>query len=85
MFDSSALERDAARFAESYRIASGTSRLTAYSEMVDFQILSEDRSVQRSVFADGTRATVNFGLSPWRDEKGATVAAGGYLLEGRIR
>jgi hypothetical protein len=85
MFDAAGLERDAARFAASYRIASGTARLTMYSEMLDFQILSEDRSVQRSIFADGTRVTVNFGGEPWQGEKGATVAAGGYLLEGRIR
>jgi aryl-phospho-beta-D-glucosidase BglC (GH1 family) len=82
MFDSSLLKKDEARFAASYKIAAPTARMSAYSEMTDFQILAPDRSVQRSEFANGLRVTVNFGSEPWTAEDGKRIAPGGYRIEG---
>jgi hypothetical protein len=81
MFDAVLLKREGERFAKSYALASRTAKLSAYAEMTDFRILSPDRSVQRSVFSNGLRATVNFGSSPWKSEAGAVIAPGGSLIE----
>jgi hypothetical protein len=48
--------------------------------MSDFEILSEDRSVQRSVFANGVEVTVNFGAKPWTMEDGSVLPPGGFIL-----
>ncbi len=47
--------------AESYQRASGTARLAAFSPMIRFTYLTEDRKVQQTVFENGIRVTVNFG------------------------
>ena len=84
MFDAALLKKEGERFAKSYAFASRTAKLSAYAEMTDFRILSPDRSVQRSVFSNGLRATVNFGSSPWKSEAGAVIAPGGSLIEPSI-
>jgi hypothetical protein len=43
--------------------------------MVDHRILSPDRTVQESRFADGTVVTVNFGDAPFTLPDGTTLAA----------
>lgn len=53
-------EADKERFVRSYRITSPVARKTGYSEMLDHRILSPDRLVQQSVFANGVTVTVNF-------------------------
>lgn len=45
-------------------------------EMVEFDILSEDGNVQRSVFADGTTIVANFGSDMRRDIAGVGSLAG---------
>ena len=47
--------------------------------MVDHRILSPDRAVQQSVFADGTVVTVNFGDKPFALPDGTSIAAGGHV------
>ncbi len=69
-----------ARFVRSYNITSPVARKTGYSEMLDHQILSKDRLVQRSIFADGTVVTVNFGDRAFVLPEGDTLAAGGHKV-----
>lgn len=61
------------RFVQSYRLTSPVARATGYSEMTNHEILSADRSVQRSEFADGTSVTVNFGSKPFRLKDGSVI------------
>ena len=70
------------RFVASYQVAEPVSRATGYSEMVDFRVLTPDRRVQRSVFANGVTVTVNFGASPYALPGGRSVAASDLLVEG---
>ncbi len=62
-----------AQFAASYRVAEPVSRATGYSEMTDHRILTPDRSVQQSVFANGVTVTVNFGAAPYTTADGKTI------------
>ncbi len=47
---------------------------TGYAEMLDHRALTKDRSVQQSVFADGTCVTVNFGDTPFKMSDGSLLA-----------
>lgn len=62
------------RFVASYKIAQPVSRLTAYSEMTDHQILTSDRTVQRTIFVNGVKVTVNFGDKPFTTQEGDVIA-----------
>ena len=75
MFNHHEWERDHARFVQSYRATCPVARATFYSEMTDHRILSPDRLVQQSHFADGTTVTVNFGAQPFKLPDGRTLAA----------
>lgn len=67
-------------FAESYKIAQPVSRLTGYCEMLDHRILSEDRKVQQTVFANGVEVYVNFGETPFTLPDGETLEGGGLRI-----
>ena len=69
------------RFVESYKIAEPVSRLTGYSEMTDHRILSEDRSVQQTEFANGVQVTVNFGEKPFKMSDGTEIPAGDVRIK----
>ncbi|MEI6647039.1 MAG: glycoside hydrolase [bacterium] len=62
------------RFAASYKIAQPVSRMTGYSEMTDHQILTPNRTVQRTIFANGVMVTVNFGKKPFTTTEGDVIA-----------
>lgn len=66
-------KEDKDRFVKSFRMTSPVARATGMSEMLDHRILSADRTVQRSRFADGTVVTVNFGATPYRLEDGSEL------------
>jgi len=53
------------RFVESYKTTAPVARATGYSEMTDHRILTPDRTVQQTEFANGTIVTVNFGTTPY--------------------
>ena len=72
---------DKDRFVRSYRVTSPVARKTGYSEMLDHRILSSDRLVQRTVFADGTTVTVNFGEKPFALPEGGELPAGGSAVD----
>ncbi|MDO5318988.1 MAG: glycoside hydrolase [bacterium] len=63
----------------SYKRVCPVVRACGGSEMVDHQILTPDRQVQRTVFANGVIVTVNFSESPWTDEKGKVVPPGDFV------
>ena len=72
---------DKDRFVRSYRVTSPVARKTGYSEMLDHRILTSDRLVQRTVFADGTTVTVNFGEKPFALPEDGELPAGGYRVD----
>jgi len=61
------------KFAASYRVAEPVARATGYSEMTDHRILTPDRHVQQTVFANGVKVTVNFGDAPYTAPDGKTI------------
>ncbi len=71
---------DRGRFVESYRLTSPIARATGYSEMTGHRVLSPDRKVQESRFADGTVVTVNFGDSAFALPGGGEVPARGHVV-----
>lgn len=60
MFNNRQWNEDRDKFVRSYRITSPVARATGYSEMLDHRILTPDRTVQQTRFANGTVVTVNF-------------------------
>ncbi len=61
------------QFAASYQVAEPVSRATGYSEMTDHRILTADRSIQQTVFANGVTVTVNFGDVTYRMTDGTEI------------
>ena len=80
LFNEKQWAEDRDRFVRSYRITSPIARRTGYSEMLDHRILTPDRMVQRSVFADGTVVTVNFGSTAITLPEGGVLAAGAHQV-----
>jgi len=80
LFSAGQWEREHDRFVKSYRLISPIARKTGKSEMLDHEILSADRLVQRSTFADGTVVTVNFGTTPFALPGGVSIDAGGVMV-----
>ncbi|MDO4575235.1 MAG: glycoside hydrolase [Planctomycetia bacterium] len=81
LFDRKRWEQNKARFVESYQIAQPVSRRTGYSEMTDHRILTPDRTVQQTRFANGTVVTVNFGNSDFTLKDGTIIPAGKSLIK----
>jgi len=69
------------RIFASYRIAEPVSKLTATSEMTEHRILTADRTVQQSAFANGVRVTVNFGKADFKLADGNVIKAGQSRIE----
>jgi len=61
LFTQGNYERFKDQIAASYPIAQPVSEMTGWHEMTDFRILSKNRTVQQTQFANGVRVTVNFG------------------------
>ena len=75
IFSNRQWKEDKDKFVRSYRLTSPVARATGYSEMTDHRILSADRTVQESRFADGTVVTVNFGDAPFAFPGGEPLPA----------
>ncbi|MDO5581681.1 MAG: glycoside hydrolase [Planctomycetia bacterium] len=69
------------KFVASYKVAEPVSRLTGYSEMTDHRILSKDRTVQQTEFANGCRVIVNFGSNPFTLPDGSTINANDLIIK----
>ncbi len=73
VFDGALWQREKDRFVASYNRWSPVARKTGFSRMTNHLILSPDRLVQQTVFADGTTVTVNFGDKPFDLPDGTSV------------
>ena len=69
------------RFVQSYQLGEKVWRSAGRSEMLDHRILSPDRTVQQTVFADGTTVTVNFGSKDFKTKDGETIPAGKAVIK----
>lgn len=79
MFDAGFWQSHREQFAASYERASATAKRTAYAAMVDFQWLTADGAVQRTVFSNGVSVIVNFGTADWVMDTGEILAPGAIL------
>lgn len=82
MFDKAIWQARKQRFAQSYRTTSPYVRAVAYAEMTDHRVLTPDRSVQQTVFANGITITVNFGDAPFSLPSGEMLRPGGFAVNG---
>jgi hypothetical protein len=78
MFDRAIWQQNRERFVRSYRSVCPVARTVGYSQMVDHRFLTQDRSVQQTVFANGITVTVNFGSASYRLPDGTHVPPMGY-------
>lgn len=62
------------RYLQTYRDVCGWHEKIGFDEMVDHRFLTPDRMVQETRFSCGWSVVVNFGESPWNDERGFSVA-----------
>ena len=85
MFTRSFWNENRDRFVQSYRTICPVVRSVGYAEMTDHVFLTPDRDVQQTVFADGTRVTVNFGDVPYRAADGTTIAPNSHRYEPAVR
>lgn len=81
MFNRDLWEKNKERFAQSYKNVCSVARMVGYSEMIDHQFLTPDRDVQQTVFANGTRVTVNFGESAYALPDGTEVPPMGFHVQ----
>jgi hypothetical protein len=73
------------RFLQAYRNSCKVQEAVGYEEMVSHEFLTEDRSVQRTRFGDGTVVSVNFGPEPAKIESGGKtwlVPTNGIVADG---
>ncbi|SPE59213.1 exported hypothetical protein [Verrucomicrobia bacterium] len=82
MFDRNLWHSQKERIAQSYRHTCPYVRATGYTEMTNHRILSPDRNVQQTAFANGVTITVNFGQASWNLRSGETLSPGGFLVTG---
>lgn len=82
LFDAKQWEEKRAQFAASYKVAEPVARATGYSEMTDYRILTPDRQVHQSVFANGVTVTVNFSESAYRMANGVEIPPLDLLIIG---
>ena len=76
LFNESNWENYKHRFAQSYKTAATVAKMTGYEQMVDHRYLTDDMTVQQTVFSNEVRVTVNFGD---REYKG--IPAMGYKID----
>ena len=75
LFDAKQWNEKKAQFAASYQVTTPVARATGYSEMTDHRVLTPDRSVQQTAFANGVTVTANFGDHAYRMADGTEIAA----------
>ncbi|MDO5582237.1 MAG: glycoside hydrolase, partial [Planctomycetia bacterium] len=76
LFDKETFAKIQDQLAESIKTAVPAAKLTGSVPMIDYRWLTPDRKVQQSRFANGVRATVNFGERPFTMDDG-------YVIQGR--
>jgi hypothetical protein len=78
MFDKKLWETQKARFVQCYTNTCPYVRAAGYAEMTDHRVLTPDRNVQQTVFANGVTITVNFGTTPFHLSSGEAVTPGWF-------
>ena len=81
LFDKDTFAKIQTQLAESVKMTTPVAKLTGSVPMVDYRWLTPDRKVQQSRFANGTRATVNFGDKAFTMEDGFILKSRGSRLE----
>ena len=82
MFNRQLWQTQKDRFVQSYRNTAPYARATGYAEMTDHRILTPDRNVQQTVFANGVTITVNFGETLYRPPSGDLLKPLGFQVVG---
>lgn len=82
MFDKNIWAAEQARFAQSYSNTCPVVRAAGYAEMIDHRILTRDRNVQQTVFANGVTITVNFGSELFTLPTGEALPPNGFHVNG---
>ena len=82
LFDLKQWDEKKAQFAASYKVAEPVARATGYAEMTDHRVLTPDRRVQQTAFANGVTVTVNFGDTPYKMADGSEIAASDLRITG---
>jgi hypothetical protein len=82
MFNRQLWQTQKDRFVQSYRNTAPYVRAAGYAEMTDHRILTPDRNVQQTVFANGVTITVNFGETPYRLPSGDLLKPLGFQVVG---
>ncbi len=82
LFERREFARIQSELAASVARATLTAKAAGWDRMTDFRILTRDRSVQQTRFANGVCATVNFGDSPFVFPDGTTVPPRGSHVTG---
>ncbi len=82
MFDRVIWSRNKNRFRESYDKICPLVRAVGYMEMTDHRFLTEDRSVQQTVFGNAVTVTVNFVDNPYLMNNGRMLPGMNYAVEG---
>ncbi len=82
MFTQAIWDENKDRFVQSYKNVCTVARAVGYSEMTDHRLLTEDRTVQQTHFANGVVVTVNFGERPFRLPNGVAIPAMGHHVTG---
>ena len=81
MFNRQVWEKNKDRFAQSYKNVCSVARMVGYSEMTDHRFLTPDRDIQQTIFANGTRVTVNFGDGVYTLPDGSEVPPMGFRVQ----
>jgi hypothetical protein len=82
MFNRKLWDENKARFVRSYQTICPTVRAVGYSEMTDHRLLTADRGVQQTVFANGTVITVNFGSIAYHLSDSIIIPPTGFHVAG---
>jgi len=82
MFNNQIWKKNKVRFVESYKNVCPLARAVGYAEMTDHRLLTVDRSVQQTKFANGISVTVNFGDKLYQLPDGKKIEPMGYFLSG---
>ena len=80
MFDRKIWQARKERFVQSYRNICHQVRAVGYEEMTDHRILTPDRNVQQTSFANGVVITVNFGSADYELPSGQVVKGMGFVV-----
>jgi len=80
IMDKARWKKDKERFIDSFTTATAASKNTGYSEMLEHEFISEDHTVQYTLFENGTRVWVNFGNKKFTLKNGRIIKPEGFII-----